>query len=54
LAWTEALTTLDRKTNYGALRAALRDHFNDECGQGMLSYRTVIRSDGDDVRDEVM
>ncbi len=29
LAWTEALTVLDRKTDYGALRAALRAHFSD-------------------------
>lgn len=30
LAWTEALTMLDRKTDYGALRAELREHFSDE------------------------
>jgi AhpD family alkylhydroperoxidase len=30
LAWVEALTLLDRKTDYGALRAALRAHFSDE------------------------
>lgn len=29
LAWTEALTSLDRKTDYGALRAGLRRHFSD-------------------------
>ena len=29
LAWTEALTSLDRKTDYGALRAELRSHFSD-------------------------
>jgi AhpD family alkylhydroperoxidase len=30
LAWTEALTELDRKTDYGPLRARLRQHFSDE------------------------
>lgn len=30
LAWTEALTVLDRRTDYGALRAELREHFSDE------------------------
>ncbi len=30
LAWTDALTTLDPKTDMGALRARLRDHFSDE------------------------
>lgn len=30
LAWTEALTTLAPKTDYGALRAALRRHFSDK------------------------
>jgi len=30
LAWTEALTVLDRKTDYGPLRARLRQHFSDE------------------------
>lgn len=29
LAWTEALTVLDSKTNYGELRAELRQHFSD-------------------------
>lgn len=29
LAWTEALTQLDRKTDYGPLRAGLREHFNE-------------------------
>jgi len=29
LAWTEALTQLDRKTDYSTLRAELRRHFND-------------------------
>ena len=29
LAWTEALTQLDRKTDYGVLRAQLREHFSD-------------------------
>lgn len=29
LAWTEALTQLDRKTNYGDLRANLREHFTE-------------------------
>jgi AhpD family alkylhydroperoxidase len=29
LAWTEALTALDRKTDYAALRATLREHFTD-------------------------
>lgn len=30
LAWTEALTVLDQRTDYGALRASLRQHFSDE------------------------
>lgn len=30
LAWTEALTTLDPKTDLGALRARLRVHFSEE------------------------
>ena len=30
LAWTEALTQVDPATDYGALRAALREHFTDE------------------------
>lgn len=30
LAWTEALTVLDRRTDYGALRARLRAHFSEE------------------------
>jgi AhpD family alkylhydroperoxidase len=30
LAWTEALTLLDRKTDYAALRAGLRAHFSDK------------------------
>ena len=29
LAWTEALTVLDAKTNLGTLRARLREHFTD-------------------------
>lgn len=29
LAWTEALTRLDRRTDYGALRSVLREHFSD-------------------------
>ncbi|KYF58030.1 alkylhydroperoxidase [Sorangium cellulosum] len=29
LAWTEALTVLDRRTDYAALRARLREHFSD-------------------------
>ena len=29
LAWTEALTRLERSTDYGALRAALREHFSE-------------------------
>lgn len=29
LAWTEALTQLAPATDYGALRAALREHFSD-------------------------
>ncbi|HYG87137.1 MAG TPA: carboxymuconolactone decarboxylase family protein [Azospirillum sp.] len=29
LAWTEALTQLDRKVDYGPLRAALRDYFSE-------------------------
>ena len=30
LAWTEALTALDGKTDYGALRARLRRHFSEQ------------------------
>lgn len=30
LAWTEALTALERKTDYAALRAQLREHFSEE------------------------
>lgn len=30
LAWTEALTLLDQRTNYSELRADLREHFSDE------------------------
>lgn len=30
LAWTEALTVLDRKTDYAPLRARLREHFSDK------------------------
>ncbi|MCY1054330.1 carboxymuconolactone decarboxylase family protein [Nannocystis sp. SCPEA4] len=30
LAWTESLTVLDRKTDYGPLRARLREYFSDE------------------------
>jgi len=30
LAWTEALTALDPKTDLGALRAQLREHFTEE------------------------
>ena len=30
LAWTEALTTLDSKTDFGALRARLRQHFSEK------------------------
>ena len=29
LAWTEALTVLDEKTDYGVLRSELREHFTD-------------------------
>lgn len=29
LEWTEILTHLDRKSDYGAVRARLRDHFSD-------------------------
>jgi len=29
-AWTEALTSLDEKTDLSALRAGLREHFSDE------------------------
>lgn len=29
-AWTEALTVLDKKTDYGVLRARLREHFSDK------------------------
>jgi len=30
LAWTEALTTLDAKTDYASLRGKLREHFSEE------------------------
>jgi alkylhydroperoxidase family enzyme len=30
LAWTEALTYLDRGTDYAVLRAQLRKHFSDK------------------------
>ncbi|MEJ8573901.1 carboxymuconolactone decarboxylase family protein [Microbaculum marinum] len=30
LAWTDALTVLDPKTDYGILRAKLREHFSEE------------------------
>ncbi|MGN7917936.1 carboxymuconolactone decarboxylase family protein [Lysobacter sp. 22409] len=30
LAWTEALTTLDERTDYGALREALREHYSEQ------------------------
>ena len=30
LAWTETLTALDAKTDYGALRARLRRHFSEQ------------------------
>lgn len=30
LAWTEALTLIDKKTDYGALRARLRDHYSEK------------------------
>lgn len=30
LAWTEALTVLDTKTDLGALRARLREHFSEK------------------------
>ena len=30
LAWTEALTTIDARTDYGALRARLRAHFSEK------------------------
>lgn len=29
LAWTEILTNLDRKSDYGTVRARLREHFSD-------------------------
>lgn len=29
LGWTEALTSIERRTDYGALRAELRAHFSD-------------------------
>jgi AhpD family alkylhydroperoxidase len=29
-AWTEALTSIDRRNDYAALRAALHEHFTDE------------------------
>src|SRR3546814_19099383 len=30
LAWTEALTTIERRTESGALRAQMRAHFHDD------------------------
>lgn len=38
LAWTEALTYLDRGTNYAALRAQLRKHFSDK----EIAVRTTV------------
>lgn len=37
LAWAEALTCIDQKTDYGPLRADLRAHYNDE----MISLITL-------------
>lgn len=30
LAWTEALTSIERRTDYAILRAGLREHFSDQ------------------------
>ena len=41
LAWTEALTRLEPKTDYGALRTELRRHFN-EAEIGTLTVTTAM------------
>lgn len=42
LAWTEALTQLDRKTDYGALRADLRRHFTDTQASALTTTIAMI------------
>ncbi|VCU68754.1 Carboxymuconolactone decarboxylase family protein [Pigmentiphaga humi] len=42
LAWTEALTVLDRKTDYGALRVRLREHFSDSQIAALTSTISMI------------
>lgn len=41
LAWTEALTSLDGKTDLGALRVRLREHFTDK-EIGMLTSTVAM------------
>ena len=42
LAWTEALTRIDPATDYGALRAALREHFTDESISALTASVAMI------------
>lgn len=42
LAWTEALTSLDVKTDYEILRAELRKHFDDTAISAMTSAVAMI------------
>lgn len=42
LAWTEALTRLDDRTDYGTLRAALREHFTEEEAGTLTANVTMI------------
>ncbi|WP_373048710.1 carboxymuconolactone decarboxylase family protein [Vulgatibacter sp.] len=41
LAWTEALTSLERRTDYAALRAGLREHFT-EVEVGVLTVTATM------------
>jgi AhpD family alkylhydroperoxidase len=42
LAWTEALTVLDRKTDLAAIRARLRAHFTDKEIGGLTSIVAMV------------
>lgn len=42
LAWTEALTRLERHTDYGPLRAELREHFSEEEISALTANITMI------------
>ncbi len=42
LAWTEALTQIERKTDYGALRAELRAHFSDAAISALTTTVAMI------------